>query len=73
VERPDLAQPLSLWSYAHELVRRSRFASQGAGVYALWRALDESTRANLSADDVWRAREVLVEALGEAARPISST
>jgi hypothetical protein len=73
VERPDLAQPLSLWSYAHELVRRSRFASQGAGVYALWRALDESTRANLNADDVWRAREVLVEALGEAARPISST
>lgn len=35
----DLARELSLATYASELARRTRFASQGEGVLALWREI----------------------------------
>lgn len=38
-DNQDLADALSLATYAHELERRSRFASQGEGVLALWREI----------------------------------
>ena len=33
----DLGRQIALATYGHELIRRSEFASQGEGVYALWR------------------------------------
>ncbi len=66
VEREDLQPALALWSYGHELARRSKFASQGAAVHSLWRVLDDTARANLKADDLWAARQVLVDALLDA-------
>lgn len=65
-EREDLQPALALWSYGHELVRRSKFASQGAGVHSLWRALDDKARSNLKADDLWAVRQVLVQAMQQA-------
>jgi hypothetical protein len=61
--QPDIAESLNLWSYAHELMRRSQFASQGAAVHQMWLSLDKKTRENLSADTIWQAREQLCRAL----------
>jgi hypothetical protein len=36
---PELLADLQLGAYCRELLRRSKFASQGAGVYALWREI----------------------------------
>ncbi len=36
---PALAESVSLATYAHELIRRSRFASQGEGILVLWREI----------------------------------
>ncbi len=36
---PDLTLDISLVTYANELIRRSRFASQGTGVLVLWREI----------------------------------
>ena len=35
--KPDLQQALSIGAYGNELVRRSKFASQGPGILVLWR------------------------------------
>lgn len=64
---PDVAESLNLWSYAHELIRRSRFASQGAAVHQMWLSLDKKTRESLDADTIWQAREQLCRALATAA------
>lgn len=66
VEREDLQIARALWSYGHELVRRSKFASQGASVHAMWRALDEKSRRKLDVDEFWSARQVLVTVLQAA-------
>jgi hypothetical protein len=63
---PEVAESLNLWAYAHELMRRSQFASQGAGVHQMWLTLDKRTRENLDADTIWQAREQLCEALSAA-------
>ena len=55
----EIAQDLSLWTYACELVRRAEFAPQGSPVHRLWLELDEKTRKQFSADPVWKARERL--------------
>jgi len=52
-----LAEDLALWTYAHEIVRRSLFASQGAAVHRLWRDMDPSRRKRLTASDYWASRE----------------
>jgi hypothetical protein len=62
-----IAEPLNLWSYAHELMRRSQFASQGAAVHQMWLSLDRKTRESLHADTIWQAREQLCQALAKAA------
>lgn len=63
----DLARrdDLVLWSYAVELVRRSRFASQGHAVHYLWKQLDRRARRHLRVQDIWSARLRLLEALLE--------
>jgi hypothetical protein len=57
------SQALSLWSYGCELARRSQFASQGPAVHHLWKEVDEKKKKHLSAEDIWKARSVLIEAL----------
>ena len=61
--RDDLQNAINLYSYAHELVRRSQFASQGAAVHSLWRSIDKKTRQSLNVDVLWAARETLVNAM----------
>lgn len=63
---PELSESIVLWSYGHELVRRSKFASQGASVHAMWRALDDKARAKLDVQEFWSAWQVLVEAMRAA-------
>jgi len=58
-----VADALSLWAYACELVRRSQFASQGPAVHHLWLELDEKKRRRLSAEEIWKARSVLIDVL----------
>ena len=61
--QPELKDALNLYSYAHELVRRSEFASQGAAVHSLWNTMDKKTRQNLNVETIWQARETLLEAM----------
>ena len=65
---PEVAESLNLWSYAHELMRRSQFASQGAAVHQMWLSLDKKARENLDADTIWQARERLCHVLMAAKR-----
>jgi len=37
LNEPQLKESLALATYAHELIRRTKYASQGEGVLALWR------------------------------------
>lgn len=67
--RQDLAGPLALATYAAELVRRSKFASQGEGVLALWREVAWSPGARkgkrvvLDAATILQAERTLADAL----------
>jgi hypothetical protein len=61
------AEALTLWSYGCELVRRTEYASQGPAVHHLWKELDEKKRRRLNAEEIWKARAVLVEALRKKA------
>jgi hypothetical protein len=58
-----VASMVSLWAYGCELVRRSQFSSQGPAVHRLWLELDENKRKRLNAEQIWKARSILVEAL----------
>ncbi len=58
-----LADALNMYSYAHELVRRSQFSSQGAAVHAMWNTMDKKTRQKLNTEVIWQAREMLLNAL----------
>lgn len=59
----ETSDALNIYSYAHELMRRSQFASQGAAVHSLWQSMDKKTRQKLNAETIWQARETLVAAL----------
>lgn len=67
-QQSEIQDALNLYSYAHELVRRSEFASQGAAVHALWNTMDKKTRQKLSTEVIWQARESLLEAVRAVAR-----
>ena len=60
---PLLASPVALWAYGCEVVRRSRFASQGQAVHELWLNLEQEKRKRVTAAKIWEAREQLLEAL----------
>lgn len=67
--RKDLAPAISLAAYAAELVRRSKFASQGEGVLALWREVawtpagSPNRKFRLDAAKILQAERALREAL----------
>lgn len=65
----SLADSVGLWSYACELVRRSQFASQGPAVHHLWLELDQEKRKRLNAEEIWKARSILIQALKRKASP----
>ncbi len=60
----DFARDVTLYTYAVELLRRGRFASQGEAVHRLWLTLSEDDRTHLSADLIWAARARLIVRLG---------
>lgn len=62
-----ISDALSLWSYGCELVRRAEYASQGPAVHHLWKELDEKKKRRLTAEEIWKARAVLIEALRKKA------
>ena len=59
----EVSRAAHLWTYAHELLRRSQFASQGGAVHLLWLELDKASRETLSAEQIWQARATLLQAL----------
>lgn len=59
----EIADALNIYSYAHELLRRSQFASQGAAVHSLWNTIDKKTRQKLNVETIWQARETLISAI----------
>ena len=60
---PKLRQHATLWAYACGLVRRTVGGSDGPALHRLWLDMDRPTRARLAADQVWLAREALLNAL----------
>jgi len=54
---------LNLWAYGCELVRRTKFASQGPAVHDLWLQMDEMKRKRLTAESIWKARAQVLAAL----------
>lgn len=67
----DLNEAIALATYARELVRRTQFASQGEGVYALWREFAWQNGAlkrgfRLHADDITEAEQVILKRLTAA-------
>ncbi len=66
--RDDLQDALNVYSYAHELLRRSQFASQGAAVHSLWNSMDKKTREKLKAEKIWHDREKLIAAMKSIAK-----
>ena len=65
----ELLYDLSLSTYAHELIRRSKFASTGEAVLVLWReiAWEEGKRLNkkfrLNANKIIQAQDRIISAL----------
>lgn len=59
----SLLPALTLWTYVHELNRRAHFASQGEAVRSLWVAMDKKEREKMNADQVIKARELLLAAI----------
>lgn len=62
-----ISDAVNLWSYGCELVRRSEYASEGPAVHHLWKELDDEKRKRLNAEEIWKARTVLIEALNKKA------
>ncbi len=69
--REDLVEDVRLWTYAHEIVRRSLFASQGPAVLRLWRDMDPARRKRLDASHYWACRERIVAHLRAAAAHVA--
>lgn len=68
----ELDADLNLLTYAHELLRRERFASQGEAVHLLWQRLPHETRTQLTAEIVWSARSRLLAALDRFAETLTA-
>lgn len=58
-----LHKHLLVWTYARELVARSRGAAHGPAVHEIWKQIGRDTRERLSADRVVRSRERLEQLL----------
>jgi hypothetical protein len=68
-KQDELLDDISLVTYAHELIRRSKFASTGEAVLVLWReiAWEEGKRLNkkfrLNANKIIQAQDRIISAL----------
>lgn len=71
-DEAEFSEDLTLWTYAVELVRRTRYGSQGQAVHHLWLALPEAARVKLDALQFWDARRRLLSRIG-ALLPQTST
>jgi hypothetical protein len=63
LEDAALADDVTLWAWAAQLVRRSQYASQGPTVYRLWCEIPKMTRKRISAALIWQARQRLLKNL----------
>lgn len=76
---PALAQDIAFATYGCELLRRSRFASQGEGVLVLWREIAWDARGKikkgfaLSAERTLRAEATISNRLKGASAPPAGT
>lgn len=63
VRRTTLREPALLWTYVWELDRRARNKGKGPVAHRIWRSLPGETRRSLDVEQVWAAREQLLEAV----------
>jgi len=63
INEPSVRRELILWTWACELVHRSRGEPHGPAVHILWRQMDEPTRKQISHEGIWQARERVMDAL----------
>lgn len=54
---------LLLWTYVWELDRRARRKGKGPVAHRIWRSIPWETKRDLQVDDVWAARERLLDAV----------
>ncbi|MEV4516264.1 hypothetical protein AB0K00_45795 [Dactylosporangium sp. NPDC049525] len=60
--RRDLRDAVLVWTYVWELDRRARNKGKGPVVHRIWRSLPADTKRALTADLVWSARQLILEA-----------
>jgi hypothetical protein len=63
--RRDLRDAVGLWTYVWELDRRARNKGKGPVVHQIWRSIPWERRRALTADQVWSARQQLLDAARE--------
>jgi len=63
ITEPSVRRELVLWTWACELIHRSRGEPHGPAVHMLWRQMDDPTRRQISTDRIWQARERVIDAL----------
>ena len=68
----DVRDDLNLWTWACELVHRSRGEAHGPAVHLLWRRIPHEVRRSISVDRVWEARGLLANALQRAVQRAGS-
>jgi hypothetical protein len=66
----DVRDDLNLWTWACELVHRSRGEAHGPAVHLLWRQIPHESRENISADSVWDARNRTAAAMERCMRRV---
>ncbi len=64
----EVRDELYLWTWACELVHRSRGEANGPAVHLLWRRISNKVRENVCAERIWEARIRTSEALERAVR-----
>ncbi|MBF9134040.1 hypothetical protein I0C86_34645 [Plantactinospora sp. S1510] len=65
--RRDLRDAVLLWTYVWELDRRARNRGKGPVVHQIWRSIPWERKRALTADQVWTARQQLLDAAREHA------
>lgn len=60
--RRDLREALLVWTYTWELDRRARDKGKGPVAHRIWRSIPWETKRDLTADQVWSARQQLLDA-----------
>jgi hypothetical protein len=68
IAEATLRRDLVLWTWACELVHRSRGEPHGPAVHLLWRQIDDNVRKQMSIARIWQARDRLTNALQASMR-----